>query len=952
MRRQILLVGVMLACLPFRGQIPFAEAQQAKPPFYADKADLLYYFDGDKKRPVKTLADWQKRRGHILANMQLVMGPLPADSGKVPLDLKVESEEKLAKVIRKKISFAVGTGDRVTAYLMMPRTLTPGPSPGGRGEQKAPAMLCLHQTTGIGSGEPAGVGGLKNLHYALELAERGYVCLAPDYPNFGSYKMNPYANGFDSATMKGIWNHMRAVDLLQSLPDVDGTRIGCIGHSLGGHNSLFVAAFDPRIKVVVTSCGFNSFYKYSNGNLTGWSHKGYMPRIGTEYGKDPAKMPFDFTEILGALAPRAVFINAPINDSNFPVAGVRDSVASATPVFRMHEKLSNLEASYPIAGHDFPPDIRLKAYAFIDRHLWPRAEFTRLIAHWAEYGEADYLRFVDDAKPDVCQIGFYGGHFYGLAHTPQFNGYPAHFPVKGLNECGKWFEDRNAEIHKRGAKVVGHFNVTFLVGEPESKDGPRGFFRFYNELWDEKEFGPKPVADPLKLLARNADGTPMASKQYSIGNMREYTACLNNPHWKAVLKAWAKRGIERGVDGYMINYFYRHNCLCEHCQASFRANLSDRFTPQEIKDRFEIADVKTHKFTELVGWHDPKQSTPLRREMLRWSQISCKQAFDEVFVQYARSLKPGLLLGQWNHLGDFSQINGDERCMLPAELWGRDEDYLWYSTGSAAFYTDLAAGFLGEGTLQARYIRGAFDNKPFTLGKYESTRIRVAIAELAANGGAPMGFYTNFKKADTREEIVRYYRFLEKNDALYRGNRPHAEVLLLYPRKKVHDGDVAAVDQFKRLGKKLLDEHILFDVLPDDHLTSARLGEYLRVVDVSKPGEMTVNLSRFEAPATVRVSASRPKASEEIVLHFVNYNREEPKTKKSAGGGIQDEKPIAVEKVAVDFILPKGVKVARILVSSPESPDPIEVKHTIRDGRLQFTVPRFLVYAIARVQPG
>jgi hypothetical protein len=55
---------------------------------------------------------------------------------------------------------------------------------------------------------------------------------------------------------------------------------------------------------------------------------------------------------------------------------------------------------------------------------------------------------------------------------------------------------------------------------------------------------------------------------------------------------------------------------------------------------------------------------------------------------------------------------------LPAELWGKDEDYLWYSTGSAAYYTDLANRFLGEGTLQARYIRGAFDNKPFTLGKY------------------------------------------------------------------------------------------------------------------------------------------------------------------------------------------------------------------------------------------
>ena len=88
---------------------------------------------------------------------------------------------------------------------------------------------------------------------------------------------------------------------------------------------------------------------------------------------------------------------------------------------------------------------------------------------------------------------------------------------------------------------------------------------------------------------------------------------------------------------------------------------------------------------------------------------------------------------------------------------------------TSANCTDLAAGVLGEGTLQARYIRGAFDDKPFTLGKYESVRIRVAIAELAANGGAPMGFYTAFKDPEARREIVRYYGFLRRHETLYRG---------------------------------------------------------------------------------------------------------------------------------------------------------------------------------------
>src|SRR6476661_6423039 len=83
-----------------------------------------------------------------------------------------------------------------------------------------------------------------------------------------------------------------------------------------------------------------------------------------------------------------------------------------------------------------------------------RAEFTRLIAHWAEYADDDYLKFVEDAKPEVCQLGFYGGHFYSLAHTPEYKGYPAHFPVQGLKECGGWFEKRNADLHKLHAKVV------------------------------------------------------------------------------------------------------------------------------------------------------------------------------------------------------------------------------------------------------------------------------------------------------------------------------------------------------------------------------------------------------------------------------------------------------------------------------------------------------------------
>jgi hypothetical protein len=578
-----------------------------------------------------------------------------------------------------------------------------------------------------------------------------------------------------------------------------------------------------------------------------------------------------------------------------------------------------------------------------------RLEFHRMFAHWDGYSDPEYVKFIREARPEVVQVGFYGAHFWSLAHTPAGKGYPAHFPVVGLEECGQWFANLNKELHQEKVKIVGHFNVEFLVGDPDSAQGPRGFFKFYKELWDEKLLGPRPVRDPMELLEKNADGSPIVNKSYSIGGMQEYWGCLNNPHWRSVLKAWVKVGIQRGVDGFISNYYYRHNCLCPHCQKNFRNYLGERFKAEELQTHFEIKDLKNHQFTEIVGWHSPKESTLLRREMLRFSQISCKEAYDEVFVKHGRSLKKDLILAQWNHLGDFNQISGDERCLLPKELWGRDEDYTWYSTGSSAFFTDLEAGILGEGTLQARYIRGAFQGKPFTLGKYEGTRTRVYIAELAANGGAPMGFYARFKDPVARQEIIRYYHFLEKHANLYRGQRSHAEVALLFPRLAVHRGDLEPLQNFKKWGKELLDQHVLFDVLPDDVITWRDFPRYKAVLRPEKSAyQLPKDLSQVQAPTTVRVSANRSKDGD-LVMHLVNYNRQEPAKKRSAGRGIVDENPIAVEGIMVDLALPKNFHPGEIHFLNPEG-EAASLKGQVEAGRLRVQVPQFLVYGVLKIQ--
>jgi pimeloyl-ACP methyl ester carboxylesterase len=331
---------------------------------YPDHSKLLVVRDAPGvERPVKTAEDWAQRVAHIKADMQQVMGPLHDTSRWAPLDVEIVSEEKTAKYLRRKVRFTPEVGDRVPAWLLIPNELPAG--------GKAPAMLCLHQTTKIGKDEPAGLGGLPSLHYGHELAERGYVCLVPDYPSFGEYPYDFKTQGAHrlSGSMKAIWNNFRAVDLLQTLPQVNKDRIGVIGHSLGGHNSLFTAVFDERLKAVVTSCGFTPFHDYYGGKVAGWTSDRYMPRIRDVYENNADKIPFDFYEVIAAIAPRGVFSNSPLKDSNFDIGGVRKVYAKAGEVFALLKAEKNLKLVTPDAPHDFPEAERQAAYEWLDALL-------------------------------------------------------------------------------------------------------------------------------------------------------------------------------------------------------------------------------------------------------------------------------------------------------------------------------------------------------------------------------------------------------------------------------------------------------------------------------------------------------------------------------------------------------------------------------------------------------
>ena len=92
-----------------------------------------------------------------------------------------------------------------------------------------------------------------------------------------------------------------------------------------------------------------------------------MPWMRDVFQSDPEQVPFDFHEVVAALAPRTFYSCSPINDENFEVAGVRQVETAAREVYSLFEAGEELIIRYPETGHSFPNDNRQEAYEVIDR---------------------------------------------------------------------------------------------------------------------------------------------------------------------------------------------------------------------------------------------------------------------------------------------------------------------------------------------------------------------------------------------------------------------------------------------------------------------------------------------------------------------------------------------------------------------------------------------------------
>ena len=305
-------------------------------------------------------ADLSGRSG-ILARMEEVMGPFPRHA-RGPVAMRVLSETNRPGHVLRDIVYESEPGSWVPAYLLVPDAARRA---AGR---DLPVALALHQTHPAGRRVVVGLGNSPDDEYGLELVRKGWLVLAPAYPQLADYSPDILGLGHASGTMKAIWDNVRGLDLLASMPFADTNRIAAIGHSLGGHNALFTAAFDTRILAVAASCSFDSFKDYYDGNPEvwrkgkGWCQVRYMPRLAAYAGR-LADIPFDFDDVLSAIAPRTLYINAPLQDSNFRWRSVARIVEGVRPRWAARPEALLLEQ--PDVPHQFPPLQRRRALEWL-----------------------------------------------------------------------------------------------------------------------------------------------------------------------------------------------------------------------------------------------------------------------------------------------------------------------------------------------------------------------------------------------------------------------------------------------------------------------------------------------------------------------------------------------------------------------------------------------------------
>ncbi|WP_202921620.1 dienelactone hydrolase family protein [Anatilimnocola aggregata] len=318
-----------------------AETQQRPEKLPADAKSFPSLLVDKAGQPIRTVAAWQERRKELLAQWQEFLGAMPAkrDPSKPP-QVKVLEADTVGNVTRQRVEYEVEPGLVTEAYICRPTELT-GTTSG---------VVCFHSTVEHSIRQPAGLGKDVQKAFGLKFAQQGRIVFSPRcfaWPANDKMAVQEETRKYLARVPKSLgmakmlYDSLVAVDILAKLPGVDPERLGAVGHSLGAKEVLYLAAFDERIKVTVSSEGGVGL-KFSN-----WNAPWYLGTAIDEPG-----FPHDHHELLACVAPRPFLLvggESADGDRGWPY------IAAALPAYHLSDPTARLGQFNHRQGHAVPP---------------------------------------------------------------------------------------------------------------------------------------------------------------------------------------------------------------------------------------------------------------------------------------------------------------------------------------------------------------------------------------------------------------------------------------------------------------------------------------------------------------------------------------------------------------------------------------------------------------------
>ncbi|MDR3710935.1 MAG: alpha/beta hydrolase family protein [Capsulimonadaceae bacterium] len=298
----------------------------------------------------QTTVQWRRE---LASAFQKALGWDPSkERGRLNVEILEEAETKT--YTRRKLVFESEPGADVWGHLLTPK----GPT------GNLPAFVCLQGHT---NGMHVSIGEVRNdrdqncvdreLDYAIQAVHEGYIALAIEQRAFGERKealqQARATSGCEDAAMHALlfghtllaeraWDVSRAIDLLETIPGVDKSRIGCMGASGGGTATYYAACVDERISIAMPACSVctyaDSIFRINHCTCN------YIPGI--------LKIA-DMGDLAGLIAPRKLIIVAGDKDEIFPIEGVRRAYDTAERIYAAVGASNRIRLVVCDGGHRF-----------------------------------------------------------------------------------------------------------------------------------------------------------------------------------------------------------------------------------------------------------------------------------------------------------------------------------------------------------------------------------------------------------------------------------------------------------------------------------------------------------------------------------------------------------------------------------------------------------------------